>query len=633
MTRNSDIRLDIQGLRAVAVSSVIAFHYGAGWLPGGFTGVDIFFVISGFLITTSILQTEVKEGTFSLLRFYTKRIRRIVPALALVIFATLVAGWFLMMPQDYRGLAESALFASTGLANVYFYLNTGYFDRAAELQPLLHIWSLGVELQFYLVWPLVMIAIMRAFHTKGPRTCFMLAVTVIGFAYASFEVARDESYAFYLLHPRVWELAIGAFVAFLPPIRSDLIRQALALLGLVLVIYSLVAVNSTELFPGPNALYACAGAAILIASGGATTFATRVLALRPLPSVGEISYSLYLWHWPILVLIGNLHHGLLLVITYVLSAATYRFVERPKYSQSSAWVPTAAISISIVAALMITINQGFPSRLPAQQQELAEYAYDNFEDWRITKCFLNPDQAQFASECEEPSAGEDVPKIVLWGDSLAAHIYPGLKAYGASSGMSVMQFTGSLCPPFLKAELIFDRPNCLSTNRQALQAIERQKPAVAFLSGAWFHYLSLFPKGETLASSLAPTVEALKQAGVEKIYLIGPFPGWDEPLPNVLISHLNKFGTIPDRTTYKLTSSILAQDPALRSAASALGVSFLSAIDAMCNDEGCLTKTGPSISTLTAFDIGHLTAEGAAYFVEHISARVSWPGVEKARAD
>ena len=268
MTRNSDIRLDIQGLRAVAVSSVIAFHYGAGWLPGGFTGVDIFFVISGFLITTSILQTEVKEGTFSLLRFYTKRIRRIVPALALVIFATLVAGWFLMMPQDYRGLAESALFASTGLANVYFYLNTGYFDRAAELQPLLHIWSLGVELQFYLVWPLVMIAIMRAFHTKGPRTCFMLAVTVIGFAYASFEVARDESYAFYLLHPRVWELAIGAFVAFLPPIRSDLIRQALALLGLVLVIYSLVAVNSTELFPGPNALYACAGAAILIASGG-----------------------------------------------------------------------------------------------------------------------------------------------------------------------------------------------------------------------------------------------------------------------------------------------------------------------------------------------------------------------------
>jgi peptidoglycan/LPS O-acetylase OafA/YrhL len=326
-------RPDVDGLRAVAVLGVLAFHAFPDALPGGFAGVDVFFVISGFLITTIILD-GLRQGSFSLAEFYWRRVRRIFPALVVVLAGCLALGWLLLLPDEFRQLGKHIASGAVFVSNVVLWREAGYFDTAVELKPLLHLWSLGVEEQYYLVWPLAL------FLFRGsPRQ--MLAM-ILGVAAASFALnvlitTRTESAAFYLPFTRFWELMAGSLLAWLQCRRKHLgPSNACASAGLVLLAASFALLHGERTFPGWWALLPVLGTALLIAAGPAAWINRKLLSRPELVFVGLISYPLYLWHWPLLSYANIVEDGeppaalrvALLAASVLLAWLTYAFIER-----------------------------------------------------------------------------------------------------------------------------------------------------------------------------------------------------------------------------------------------------------------------------------------------------------------
>ena len=338
----TEYRADIDGLRGVAVLSVIAFHIDQRLLPGGFVGVDIFFVISGFLISRNILR-EISEGRFSLLDFYRRRVKRIAPALLVVIFATLAFAQFWLLPQDAERAADSALWSLFSVSNLYFWLNLdgGYFAEASNELPLLHLWSLAVEEQFYLIWPLLLLLFYRADRI---RLLFLslLILAAVSFLYAEHVFGKDPSFAYYMLPTRAGELLLGALVA-IAVVKGarHVLPAALTLpigwLGALLLAGSLIWLSEDDVFPGLYAVPPALGSALVILAGHCRSVGfPRLLTFKPLVAVGLISYSAYLWHWPLLAFLrygyGEISPitGLaVFAATLFLAWITYRFVEQP----------------------------------------------------------------------------------------------------------------------------------------------------------------------------------------------------------------------------------------------------------------------------------------------------------------
>ncbi len=299
-------RRDIDGLRAVAVLSVVFYHLGLPFDFNGFVGVDIFFVISGYLIT-GLINQEVVAGKFSLLNFYLRRVKRILPALFVMVAVTTLFGILVMLPGDLKDLGKSAFAAVASLSNVYFWYSedTSYFARSSDLLPLLHTWSLGVEEQFYLFWPPLLWLAYRLAGNVGTLT-----VTVAIFAgsllLSQWLLDGSQSFSFFMLPTRAWELLTGSGVYFLiwRNRRNRLpgvFWEAVAAIGLAAIVFSLFTATAGSPFPGFNALYPCLGSALLILSGAYhTTSVARVLSTSSFVAIGLVSYSLYLWHWPVL---------------------------------------------------------------------------------------------------------------------------------------------------------------------------------------------------------------------------------------------------------------------------------------------------------------------------------------------
>jgi peptidoglycan/LPS O-acetylase OafA/YrhL len=333
-------RPDIDGLRAVAVASVLAFHAFPDALPGGFIGVDIFFVISGFLITTIILQS-LAAGDFSYRDFYARRIRRIFPALTLVLVATLAFGWYALLPREFTALGKQAAGGAVFIANFVFWGEAGYFDTAAETKPLLHLWSLGIEEQFYIFWP-VLLAL--AWRRRWPVLRVLWVLAVVSFLVNVLTIHPFRTAAFYSPASRFWELMVGGILACMrlqaaaanappaPAWRSHL----QSCLGVGLLVLGLVTIRSDKAFPGWWALLPAVGAACCIAAGPNGVLNRWVLARRPLVWIGLISYPLYLWHWPLLVYARIVEEGepapavraAMVIASVALAWFTYRFVER-----------------------------------------------------------------------------------------------------------------------------------------------------------------------------------------------------------------------------------------------------------------------------------------------------------------
>jgi peptidoglycan/LPS O-acetylase OafA/YrhL len=491
-------RADIEGLRAISVIAVMGFHY-TKLFPGGFTGVDVFFVISGYLIT-SILDRDIQAGRFSLLSFYDRRVRRILPAMLAVTLVTLVAGYLILFPTDYDLLGKSAVYSSAGMANIYFFLNTGYFDRQSDLLPLLHMWSLAVEEQFYIVWPLLLYAVCRLI----PRRYVFVSIVVIisiSFALSVKMVYANPKSAFYLPHPRSWELGIGALLVYLPRFNaSRSLCEIVSGLGLLLVTLGIFALNRSILFPGPAALLPCVGAALLILPKPFETRASKYLSLLPMRYVGRISYSLYLWHWPVIALFRAYNNGErpdnfeilgLVVLSFILADISWRFIEQPFRRISREQVTTVACGVGAAAlvcfsALFVVHNDGFRNRLPAQVRDL-----DNLGLQFAWNC---PNNVVIAgkSYCSFGAKWETAKhKAFLWGDSHAEHFAPLIEVAGRGRDYSFILFRE--CPAILGGRVYRYQPwlpsyrvECIKTHAIALDYLH-QHPEIELvaMAGRW----------------------------------------------------------------------------------------------------------------------------------------------------
>ena len=343
--QNFRYRPEIDGLRAIAVLAVVFFHAGIG-MPGGFIGVDVFFVISGYLITSLIIK-DLQTDTFSLASFWERRARRIFPAAAAMVLIVLVAGWFLLLPTDYSTLAKAAAWQAVFAANFYFWKTTNYFSGPADEQPLLHTWSLAVEEQFYLFVPLILIALFRSPRLR--RRPILIFVFIVGFV-ASFAisiiaVSRAPGAAFYLLPTRAWELLAGSIVAVMPSIAlttSRWIRELFCWVGLAAIMIPCLLYSKETPFPGIAALPPCLGTALIIWASSRETsetrnYACRLLAWRPMVFIGLISYSIYLWHWPLFAFgrylsitpLSSQFSMALVVASFIFAIASWRLVETP----------------------------------------------------------------------------------------------------------------------------------------------------------------------------------------------------------------------------------------------------------------------------------------------------------------
>ena len=528
------LRPDIDGLRAVAVLPVILFHAGTPYFSGGYVGVDVFFVISGYLIT-AILYREMANDHFSLVTFYERRVRRIIPALVVLMFAVLVVTWFMFLPKDLADTGQSLIATSTFLSNFLFYIKTTYFGTAAENKVLIHTWSLAVEEQFYIFFPILLYAIVR--FAKRFVVQIVALLTFLSFALSAWSIHYYPVETFYFPFTRVWELGLGSILAI--ALQRRMIAEAssnlFAAFGLILILASIVLLTPETRFPGPAALPVCLGTAFLLyaGSGGASTFVGRILEMRFFVFTGLISYSLYLWHWPALAVATyydlkppeGLPLLLLLAGVYIAAALSWRFVETPvrvgKVFRSRAHL-FAAATVSLVgltaAGAALVITEGAPGRLPPEVVRLSKA---RFAEHRIG-CPPAPG-AKYGGICR---IGEVPPRFAVWGDSHVGALRPAFGAAAEAAGSSGLAFTANGCPALVGMDhkrLVREQNDCRAYNRESLRLIRQSGVQTVFLAANWLEYAEpgRFKDG-TLAQGLAQTIEALR--GID-VVLVTRVPG------------------------------------------------------------------------------------------------------------
>jgi peptidoglycan/LPS O-acetylase OafA/YrhL len=494
-------RADIDGLRAVAVVPVVLYHFGVRGFGGGFVGVDVFFVISGYLIT-GLIYAELGGGSFSILRFYERRIRRIFPALFAVIATAMAVGVAVLFPRDLMRFAESAAATTVFGSNFDFWQQAGYFDVGAELKPLLHSWSLAVEEQFYVVFP----ALLYVIHSRRRAILLGLVVAlgVASFAAGLWAVGRAPTAAFYLAPFRTWELMLGAGLALgaFPAPKTRWLGEAVSLAGLGAIGWAVFSFTVATPFPGANALFPCAGAAALIYAGsGENTWARRLLASPPLVGIGLISYSLYLWHWPIHVFADYVAGGpvgatptvLLIALSFVLGYLSWRYVERPF---RGAAIPRATIfrlaGIAMGATLLLSgllfVLQGLPQRFAPEIRRIFAEADDS--EPRRHACFNRTAEDVAAGRiCTIGDAHALAPSFLLWGDSHADAILPAVEAAARRAGRKGLFVAHGRCPPILALSLT-DEPTgrCAALNQAALDLLRRDRIGEVILDARWPYY-------------------------------------------------------------------------------------------------------------------------------------------------
>jgi peptidoglycan/LPS O-acetylase OafA/YrhL len=537
-------RPDIDGLRAIAVIAVIWFHSGLPGMPGGYTGVDVFFVISGYLIT-SIIHRDMREGSFSFRRFYERRFRRIAPALVTVIGATTVASFALLLPYELDAFAKSAAAAVAMVSNVYFWRSLNYFAPEHSLAPLLHSWSLGVEEQFYLLFPLTLVIAERF---GKPR----LAIAALGIGSFVLCVAITEAMpaaSFYLIPARGWELMIGASLAVgLVSIRPSL-QQAAAIAGIALTITAGVLIGPDDPFPGWRALVPTIGAALVI-GGGTETIAARALSFPPLVYVGRISYSFYLWHWPIFVFLRHwranpeLSPVLALIgigAAFLLSVASYRWIERPARDKGTPFRRVLRPSIAGAAAVLVAsaiavAGRGLPQRLPARVDALAA-VHDGYAP--LAHACVTDGTGKVRKICHFGPVGE--PQLLLWGDSHAAAIS---EAVGEAIGRPGILISVAVCPPVVDWPEGTNTVMCRSTDARTLRFAEADSHLKMVVLSVHWAVLN-DEAGPAGWAAVQHVVDRLKSAGKTVIVVAGvPDPGLDVPWTSAIRA---RFGRPPVR--------------------------------------------------------------------------------------
>ena len=651
--RKSAYRRDIDGLRAVAVLSVIAFHVAPAKFRGGFVGVDIFFVISGFLIS-SIIYQELESGAFSIVEFYVRRIRRIYPALFIILGCVCVAGWIFLLPSDFDTLGKQIIGGSTFVANFVLWWQSGYFSPEAILKPLLHLWSLGVEEQFYLFFPLICILLYRSKSRRGLAIAFLSVGAISMLVNVAF-VSKFSAATYFLPFSRLWELFAGAGLALGTRGRLDTPKDerpagwqhAMGIAGLILLIASVFVIDQFHPFPGWWAMMPIAGTVLAIAAGEHCWANRNILSWQPAVLIGLISYPLYLWHWPILsfikvasvsrgILLSRPEKGAFVIAAFVLAYLTYRFVEVPirrvkdtRQRRKGAVGLLGSILLMGVFGGLVVLTRGFPARLPAAVVALDhDYGSDASKAWREGTCFLRPEQtaASFSDDCLDASNGrEGQPLVLLWGDSHAADLFPGLRALQAQSGVRLAQYTASLCAPILGLR-VPERPECTSVNYAVLERVRKLRPATVVLSAHWDNP-NPDQSADTQRQELLHTIESIRAAGVANVVVIGSFPFWTAPVPGLLASEVfrNPDRPVPQRLARRLLEPY--DDTALRATVSTAGAVYVPVFSELCDPSSCMATTGPGWRDVITYDQSHFTDHGSILVTQRI-----WPSIMKPRS-
>lgn len=522
-------RADIDGLRAFAVLSVILFHAGLTGLSGGFVGVDIFFVISGYVIAQSILG-EIKENKFSILSFYAKRVRRIFPALIFTVLMAFIGSYFILLPDYFVNFSKSISATSVFISNLFFWKDSGYFSADALSKPLLHTWSLSVEEQYYIFSPIFTYLVYRYCPKYVFWTFLIVLLSSLGLSIYATDKAPTAN--FFLPVTRAWELLIGAMLAQTPPprIQKKWIAEALGLVGLACLVYPVIVYNEATPFPGTAAILPCLGAALLIYSGtDHSTLISKALAIRPVNVVGKMSYSLYLVHWPVIV--GFYYLTLsrpdvsqffyIILLTFGLGYISWQFVEKPfrhisieTHLKKLLWGGVITIAFLFALGQIGVMNKGFPHRF----SDFNQIKISGNEQWNKGTCFLdnNSDYKIWQQDKCNLTPHTNGKKVLLWGDSFAAQYAPGIVANQSDIQYNLLQYTMAGCPPIL-SYYSYARPNCMPFNKHAIDLIRDQKFDAVILSAKW---TDLHSRG---FDELNSTLSELDKLGVPVI-VIGQSP-------------------------------------------------------------------------------------------------------------
>lgn len=648
-------RRDVDGLRAVAVLPVILYHAGISAFSGGYVGVDIFFVISGYLIT-GIISAEISEGTFTVSNFYVRRIKRIFPALYFMMLVTIILSGFLLLPEHFRNFGKSIAATVFFSSNFFFWKQSGYFDAAAETKPLLHTWSLGVEEQFYIIFPLFLLWLYK--NRKNTKLA-VTAVFAVSLALSIFLTYRKPEMSFYLLPTRAWELMLGALLSLgvFKRVENRFAADALSLLGAAMIAASVAFFNTATPFPGYNALLPCVGAAMVIYAGEKSVFG-RILSFRPLVFTGLLSYALYLWHWSFIAfrnyyknIAGDaffMSNWFIIAVTFLFALISYYFVEHPVRRKKFP-VPSRLFKISAAVMLLFTVigtviykTDGMPFRMPESVNVVTDVKESRY---RSTDCYYrDPMKADIDNLCRMGDK-KNKPTFIVWGDSHALSLTDGMDKYAHENGVTGVFAGKSACPPLrLVRILINDVPtNCRQFNDIIFKDVAADKDMKnVFLVGRWEVYSGKPTLGNDAGSemtlddgitknviednnlkvfeeSLVRTVGSLERAG-KNVYFVMDVPEVPYDVPSEM-GKIEYFKHVFPALTSFVTSALPYSHyqernelvfKVLEKVKSKTNVKVVDIQDILCKDGECkLTEGGKSLYA----DDDHLSVFGSEYVI------------------
>jgi len=619
MGKVNNFRYDINGLRAIAVIAVVIFHFNHSWIPGGFAGVDVFFVISGFLMT-KIIFNGLENKTFNLFKFYVARANRIIPALAVLCLALLIFGWFNLTPDDYRFLSKHVISSLGFFSNITYWQESGYFDSIAYEKWLLHTWSLSVEWQFYIIYP-VLLMLLNQFISFGNLKRLIIVATIIGFGLSVYVTLYWPDSSYFLFPTRAWEMMLGGIASLYTFNFKESNKKKLELTGILLIVSSYLFISSDTPWPGYMALLPVLGAYLMLVANRQDSLLTNNVVFQV---IGRYSYSIYLWHWPIVVYgYYTVDHWWIigLPLSLLLGGLSYKYIETIRFSTFSSWFniyrlkPLWLLTFVSLLSLSVYTTVGFNVSYRAIANTPESKILDKYKNYSMdpsglfTKC--NTDQQIIRNgnkfvfdECisNEPNG------IFLWGDSHMAALSTGIRKNIDSTIVPFSQLTSSGCAPSFLIKRngtdTFDIA-CDSSNEQAYKAIVKNKPKLVIMGAFKFH-----EKNDWLK-----TISTLKEIGVEHVMIIGPFPQWQPSLPSVYVKrHFGK-EFIQDNN---FDSSIIKSNNYLKKIQNDDFI-FIDMLSSLCDSVGedklsCRVALGDELFT---YDYGHLTLLGSDFMVKN----------------
>jgi histidinol-phosphate phosphatase family protein len=627
-------RADIDGLRAVAVLSVLAFHIGLSIVPGGFVGVDVFFVISGYLIS-SIVFSEIAASRFSVIGFYERRIRRIFPALFAMLAVCSVFASIYLLPTELVAYSKSMLAATASASNIYFWLHSGYFNSPTS-QPLLHTWSLAVEEQFYISFPIFLVLV-RRFFSRRLRVS-VVALFFVSLVASAIVVSRRPETAFYMPYTRAWELLLGTILSLgmFPRVRSGWLRNLATIVGIGMIAFSVFVYTPATVFPGFSALVPCLGSALIIGAGEAgSSLVGAVLSWRPFVFIGLISYSLYLWHWPVIVLrkmgmligagaIASHRYARLLpthrfdmleeiALSLLLGVLSWRFVERPFRSGPLrlSGRPLFALAGTVMFLLLgfsswTVFAGGFKGRFPADAVQIAADldSDQQIRSMRTGTCFITSEYP-FEKYDYDVCLRQDSSKknYLLLGDSHSAMLWSALSS--ALPDANIMQASCYGCEPSLHPT---GSPDCRKMMAYIFQTYLPAHPVQGiFMAGRW--------SGGDM-DGLTGAIAWAKQHQMP-VTVFGPMPEYDASLPRLLAYSIA--WKQPGLASQHRVAAARSLDAEMQSlATNTWHVPYISLYQEICGADVCAEYADAAHKIPLMFDTDHLTRFGASFVVQRL---------------